>query len=339
MSIGRVVAAVGTVGLSAFMLQKPKKELVTRNVSDKHSKKVKMSKQKKFGEGAERLFSTTAVRFARRRRENPSAELEKITDQLLDNWFVTETKPEKLNAKPKIKEFTGPDEPIQPVGEIKKYKMEKIEPEHLENIKEQEPKKTIEKQSVDHLYDARHEFTPSSTVPEDIDWFKDTVVNAEPRWKQGIKRAAKRSMGLEQEKEFDTSKPITVEEIVHTLRKEKGFNITVIDTSLKCDHMDAIIICQGISTKQIHSLADSIRRLAKHRYEYAHFLPPNLSIDGADSDDWKMLDLGRYMVHCFTEKARLEMDIEGIWLGMEETETKKFDGRSTKENLRETRHK
>lgn len=56
MSIGRVVAAVGTVGLSAFMLQKPKKELVTRNVSDKHSKKVKMSKQKKFGEGAELLL-------------------------------------------------------------------------------------------------------------------------------------------------------------------------------------------------------------------------------------------------------------------------------------------
>ncbi|KAJ3270330.1 Mitochondrial assembly of ribosomal large subunit protein 1 [Terramyces sp. JEL0728] len=286
-----------------------------------------------------RLFSTTAIRLARRRRENPRAELEKITDQLLDNWFVTEKKLEKQAA---LKEFTGPDEAIESesesVREIK-FKLERIEPEHLDNVKEQEPKRTIEKQSVDHLYDARHEFAPSNTVPEDIDWFKDTVVNAEPRWKQGIRKAAKRSMGLEQEKEFDTSKPITVEEIVYTLRKEKGFNITVIDTSLKCDHMDAIIICEGISTKQIHSLADSIRRLAKHRYEYAHFMPPNLSIDGIDSDDWKMLDLGRYMVHCFTEKSRLEMDIEGIWLGTEEIETKKFDGRSTKENLRETKER
>ncbi|KAJ3270331.1 hypothetical protein HDV01_007910 [Terramyces sp. JEL0728] len=56
MSIQRVVAAVGTVGFSAFMLQKPKKELVTRNVSEKNTKKVKMSKHKKFGEGAELLL-------------------------------------------------------------------------------------------------------------------------------------------------------------------------------------------------------------------------------------------------------------------------------------------
>ena len=42
-------------------------------------------------------------------------------------------------------------------------------------------------------------------------------------------------------------------------------------------------------------------------------MPPNLAIEGIDTEDWLVLDLGRYMIHIFTEKSRAEIDIEGIW--------------------------
>lgn len=66
-------------------------------------------------------------------------------------------------------------------------------------------------------------------------------------------------------------------------------------------------------------------------------MPPSLAIDGSESEDWMVLDLGRYMVHCFTKKGREEVDLDALWEedadALDITNNEVLVG-STKSNLR-----
>lgn len=68
-------------------------------------------------------------------------------------------------------------------------------------------------------------------------------------------------------------------------------------------------------------------------------MPATLAIEGKDHEDWLVLDLGRYMVHCFTPEARKEMDLDGMWSEEIAHERSKYSGLSTKDNLRNTMSK
>ena len=64
-------------------------------------------------------------------------------------------------------------------------------------------------------------------------------------------------------------------------------------------------------------------------------MPPNLALEGRDSEDWMVLDMGKIILHFFTPEMRLEMDLDGFW---EEdafmTEDVYHSGESTKTRLR-----
>jgi ribosomal silencing factor RsfS len=36
-------------------------------------------------------------------------------------------------------------------------------------------------------------------------------------------------------------------------------------------------------------------------------------VQGRESEDWMLVDLGKYMIHCLTPKGRKDFDLEGIW--------------------------
>lgn len=46
--------------------------------------------------------------------------------------------------------------------------------------------------------------------------------------------------------------------------------------------------------------------------------PEYLSIEGADSEDWMVLDAGSVVVHCFTPEARKGYDLQGLWENYDE---------------------
>ncbi|KAI9099876.1 Oligomerization domain-containing protein [Phlyctochytrium arcticum] len=134
-----------------------------------------------------------------------------------------------------------------------------------------------------------------------------------PRWMQGAKLAEERSRGLIGDNIEEGTGELRLHEIIETLRAESGGNLVAIDMREKCDYTDFMIIVEGRSTKQIHSLADAVRRKAKHRVPPEAGMPPNISIEGADGDDWMVLDIGRFIIHCFTPEARARYNLEGLW--------------------------
>ncbi|KAJ3344946.1 hypothetical protein HDU91_007506 [Kappamyces sp. JEL0680] len=210
---------------------------------------------------------------------------------------------------------------------------------------------------MDELYDARHGFeaTDSTDRDQDTDWFQDQVFNlpseleqdqdiSQPRWMLAQQRARERQLALdeslEQATDADGTGPLSIKEIVAELTDHAAMNINVIDTRSRVDHMDAVIICEGRSAKHVYTLADSIRILAKNRYFPGAYMPPNLAVEGTDVEDWLVLDLGRYMVHCFTPQGRADIDLDGVWAEPASEPGRSYhNGSTTQENLRNTADK
>ncbi|KAJ3092822.1 Mitochondrial assembly of ribosomal large subunit protein 1 [Quaeritorhiza haematococci] len=168
---------------------------------------------------------------------------------------------------------------------------------------------------------------PELQVPQQSDEKAPPTEDFVPRWMQGIKVAEQRARSgtVAQEDEAERGSllddipedkygEVTVEEVLRVLKEERGFNIAVIDLRNKADFAEFMVIVDGRSAKQIYSMADAVRRHMKHRISYRDpLMPTNLAIEGADCDDWMVLDLGRIILHCFTPEARVHYDLEGLW--------------------------
>ena len=70
---------------------------------------------------------------------------------------------------------------------------------------------------------------------------------------------------------------------------------------------DYFIVCSGTNTRQIQAISDEIELRLKKLGEY-----PN-SIEGYENAEWILMDYGDYLVHIFSEKARLYYDLERLW--------------------------
>lgn len=87
----------------------------------------------------------------------------------------------------------------------------------------------------------------------------------------------------------------------------KGIDLVVIDIMGKSSIADAMIVVTGTSQRHVRSLAESVRLSAK---EADH---PPLGVEGADSSDWVLVDLGDVIVHVMTEEKREFYSLEKLW--------------------------
>jgi ribosome-associated protein len=98
-----------------------------------------------------------------------------------------------------------------------------------------------------------------------------------------------------------------IEMAVKALDDMKGIDLTVIDIMGKSSIADAMIVVTGTSQRHVRSLAESVRLSAK---ESGH---PPLGIEGAESSDWVLVDLGDVIVHVMTQEMRDFYSLEKLW--------------------------
>ncbi|MFK7859044.1 MAG: ribosome silencing factor [Granulosicoccus sp.] len=98
-----------------------------------------------------------------------------------------------------------------------------------------------------------------------------------------------------------------IEMAVKSLEDMKGIDLTVIDIVGKSSIADAMIVVTGTSQRHVRSLAESVRLTAK---EANH---PPLGVEGADSSDWVLVDLGDVIVHVMTDEKREFYSLEKLW--------------------------
>lgn len=94
---------------------------------------------------------------------------------------------------------------------------------------------------------------------------------------------------------------------VGTIEDMKGVDLVVIDIVGKSSIADAMIVVTGTSQRHVRSLAESVRLAAK---EANH---PPLGVEGGDSSDWVLVDLGDVIVHVMTTEKREFYSLEKLW--------------------------
>ncbi|MFK7855573.1 MAG: ribosome silencing factor [Granulosicoccus sp.] len=98
-----------------------------------------------------------------------------------------------------------------------------------------------------------------------------------------------------------------IEMSVKALEDMKGIDLVVIDIVGKSSIADAMIVVTGSSQRHVRSLAESVRLTSKDSNH------PPLGIEGGDSSDWILVDLGDVIVHVMTEEKREFYSLEKLW--------------------------
>lgn len=94
---------------------------------------------------------------------------------------------------------------------------------------------------------------------------------------------------------------------VRAAESKKARDIRILDLRGITSFTDYFILCTGANPRQSQAITDEITLQLKKRGQ----LP--LSLEGYDNAEWILADYGDYIVHIFSDKARIYYDLERLW--------------------------
>lgn len=94
---------------------------------------------------------------------------------------------------------------------------------------------------------------------------------------------------------------------VAALEDIKGRDIVVLKVGHLSPLFERMIIASADSTRQVKALADNVREKLKAQGY------PVLSVEGEDSGEWVLVDLGAILVHVMQPSIRQYYDLEELW--------------------------
>lgn len=95
--------------------------------------------------------------------------------------------------------------------------------------------------------------------------------------------------------------------IVAALEDLKAQDITVLDTGKLTALFERMVIASGTSNRQTRALADNVRVKMKEADAYVG------NMEGEDSGEWVLLDLGDVIVHVMLPSTRAHYNLEELW--------------------------
>ncbi|MCL6544300.1 MAG: ribosome silencing factor [Bryobacteraceae bacterium] len=88
---------------------------------------------------------------------------------------------------------------------------------------------------------------------------------------------------------------------------KKAIDIRVLDLRGVTSFTDFFVICSGSNPRQIQAIADEVALTLKKQGHAP------LHVEGYENAEWVLADFGDFIVHVFSEKARLYYDLERLW--------------------------
>ncbi|KAJ2740821.1 hypothetical protein GGI20_005600, partial [Coemansia sp. BCRC 34301] len=88
--------------------------------------------------------------------------------------------------------------------------------------------------------------------------------------------------------------------------------VDVVDVADRCDWTERMVVVQAKSARHMHALAEDLLKAIKERNR-ERGLSPNINVDGRESDDWVVVDLGSFVVHLMTPEAHAAYDLVKLW--------------------------
>lgn len=95
--------------------------------------------------------------------------------------------------------------------------------------------------------------------------------------------------------------------VVRALEDLKGREIVALDVSHATSVTDYMVIVSGTSNRHVKALVDNVLESSKARGI------PAFGVEGRESMEWVLLDLGDVVVHVMQPQAREFYDLERLW--------------------------
>ena len=108
---------------------------------------------------------------------------------------------------------------------------------------------------------------------------------------------------------IDTSMTATSlrDHIVGALEDLKGHDILALDVTKLTPITDFMVLVSGTSNRHVKALVDEVVQTAKDCGS------PASGVEGRESYEWVLLDLGDVVVHVMQKEAREFYDLERLW--------------------------
>ena len=95
--------------------------------------------------------------------------------------------------------------------------------------------------------------------------------------------------------------------VVDALEDIKGKDIEVIDTTKLTSLFDRVVVASGDSNRQVKSLARNVQEKVREAGGEV------LSIEGEQTGEWVLVDLGDIVVHVMQPAVRNYYNLEELW--------------------------
>jgi len=105
------------------------------------------------------------------------------------------------------------------------------------------------------------------------------------------------------------SKNELLNEVIQGIEDVKGIEINIMDltniTNTVCGYF---VICTGTSNTHVGAIVNSVRKNVSKKLKEKPF-----SIEGAENQEWVLIDYVDIVVHIFQKEIREYYDIENLW--------------------------
>jgi len=95
--------------------------------------------------------------------------------------------------------------------------------------------------------------------------------------------------------------------VIEALEELKARDIVTLPVGNLTDIADYMIIASGTSNRHVKSLVDNVIETVKHRGENVR------GVEGRESHEWVLVDLGDVLVHVMRGETRTFYDLERLW--------------------------
>ena len=94
---------------------------------------------------------------------------------------------------------------------------------------------------------------------------------------------------------------------LEALEALKAENVVVLDVRAVASFTDYMIFASGSSTRHVAAIAESVIEAAKAAAQ------PALGVEGQETAEWILVDLGDAIVHIMLPDVRLYYELEKLW--------------------------
>ncbi|KAJ2414684.1 hypothetical protein H4218_003379 [Coemansia sp. IMI 209128] len=93
---------------------------------------------------------------------------------------------------------------------------------------------------------------------------------------------------------------------------EASASVDILDVADRCDWTSRMVVAETKSARHMHALAEDLLKAIKERNRQRG-VQSTINVDGRESDDWMVVDLGSFVVHLMTPEAHKTYDLVKLW--------------------------